>query len=401
MKKLLIIFFCLFPFSLSVALAGDSGMSSDFHRQRGDIYFQNNQHFSAINEYEQAVQKDAKNPETLRKLSLLHYDLGFLDESVSEMEKAVSLSPGAEMLRMDLGIAYFAKGRLENAKEQFMAAVSKNPGLANAYYYLGEILYRTKDYNTAWMFAKRSRCLGHKGNDLFRKLASVSVEPKADLCAYAGEDLHIRQILVETKSGAEAAVRRIAEGELFEDVAMMEDRNREMNAGGYLGKFSPSQLDQNILKALAGSRPFSAPVIVETGAGFHVIQKIAPFEINEWKKQISGAVNTPKAALKPPAAPITSTLAKTGQKEAAPSSGQPKEVYLLYAGSNREEKNAAKDVEKLISLGYPAYRYEETTESKGTFHIVVAGKYESFDNARQAGEVIARHGFQYFIQKAE
>ncbi len=411
---LTVLSFFLISLHPSVFFADDAEMSVDSHLQRGDRYFMDKQLFSTVDEYEQAALKDPDNPDIFRKLSLLYYDLGFLDESVSSMEKAVSLSPHSETVRMDMGIAYLAKGRLEDAKRQFVAVITKSPGLANAYYYLGEIFYRTKEYDTAWLFAKRSRCLGHKGNGLFIRLERASEAPDVDPCAYDGDDIYIRQILVDTESRAEEVIKKLAEGKLFEDVAEEADRNISLNVGGYLGKFSPSEIDPRIARALAGHEVFSAPVIVETELGFHIIQRIAPFHNDEWKRLLTDSArqkknrktaverSKPKPALsvnsaednrQNPPPPLTD---KTGTGEA-----NSKESYLVYAGSNRHEQNAIEDVRKLIDLGYPAYRYEKTTDSKGTLHIVVAGKYESFEKAKEAADNIARHGFGVFIRKAD
>lgn len=400
--------------------------SPDIHIQEGDRYFLNNQYFSAVNEYEQAVQIGVTDPELFRRLSFLYYHLGFLEKAVSELEKAVKLSPDSELYRMELGVAYLAKNNLDNAKEQFMAVIARNPGLANPYYYLGEIFYRNKDYGMAWMFAKRSRCLGHRGRELIMKLTAVSVAPEKDPCVYTGEDLYIRQILVDTKIRAEEAVKRIAAGELFEDVAMEEDMNKKFNFGGYLGKFTASELDPDIVQALTANKAFSAPFTFKTESGFHIMQRLAPFDIAYWESQLSDSArqNEKHPGKIKNTQPQTSAslndlkgiehgLAsspvdkeKTGRFADAlvvgsnPASLNNKEIYILYAGAYRTQASAIEDVNKLHDLGYPSYRYEEVTESKGIFHIVIAGKYESFEKARAAGEDIAKYGFDYFIRKA-
>ena len=237
--QIIAIIICIIFLCTSLLQADGPVAPPDLHIQEGDRYFLNNQYFSAVNEYEQAVQNGVIDPELFRRLSFLYYHLGFLEKAVNELEKAVKLSPDSELFRMELGVAYFAKNNLDNAKEQFMAVIARNPGLANPYYYLGEIFYRNKDYGMAWMFAKRSRCLGHRGRELIMKLTAVSVAPEKGPYVSTGKDLYIRQILVDTKTRAEEAVKRIAAGELFEDVAMEEDMNKKFNIGGYLGKFAP------------------------------------------------------------------------------------------------------------------------------------------------------------------
>jgi parvulin-like peptidyl-prolyl isomerase len=424
--QIIAIIICLIPICSSLLQAADAVESTDRHIQEGDRYFLNNQYFSAVNEYEQAVKNRTNNPELFRRLSFLYYHLGFLDKAVEAGEKAVSLSPDSELFRMELGVAYFAKNALDNAKEQFMAIIEKNPGLANPYYYLGEIFYQNKDYGMAWMFAKRSRCLGHRGTELFMKLSAVSTDPEKDPCIAAGDDLHIRQIFVASQSKAEEDLKRIAAGELFENIAMEEDTNKKYNVGGYMGKFAPSELHPDIVKALTANKAFSAPFIYKTESGFHIMQRIAPFDISYWASLLAGNVGQnikqPQATeYTPPQAPVSPSISKEVEHDlASPPAGEvkkeggfagvlkvggnsstlnKKETYILYAGAYRERASAIDDVNKLHDLGYASFRYEEVTKEKGIYHVVVAGKYESYEKAKAAGEDIAKYGFTYFIRK--
>jgi len=372
--QILTIIICLISLCAALSLADDPGIPTDPHILEGDRYLRNNQYFMAVNEYEQAVQNGTKNPDVFKKLSFLHYHLGFLDKSVSEMEKAVSLSPHSELLRMDLGIAYLAKNALDNAIDQFIAVIEQNPGLANAYYYLGEIFYRKKDYGMSWMFAKRSQCLGHRGRELLMNLSTVFEDPDKDLCVYTGEDLYIRQILVDSKSRAEEVTKRIEAGELFEDVAMEEDINRNLNVGGYLGKLAPSELHPNIVQALRANKVFSSPVTVETESGFHIIQRIAPFDISYWKTLLAdpsmqNKIETPGTENTDPRPAMSLNNSKgdghdnkvgkggfAGALVVDPASSNNKESYIVYAGSYRREEYAIEATNKLLGLGYKSYR---------------------------------------------
>lgn len=402
--QIIAVIICKIFLCTSLLQAEDIITPPDIRIQAGDRYFLNNQYFSAVNEYEQAVQNGVIDPDLFRKLSFLYYHLGFLEKAVIELEKAIKLSPDSELFRMELGVTYLAKNNLDNAKEQFVAVLTRNPGLANPYYYLGEIFYRNKDYGTAWLFAKRARCLGHRGGELIMKLSAVSGEPEKDPCISTGEDLYVRQILVDTENSADEVIKRIAAGELFEDVAMEVDMNRKFNVGGYLGKFAPSELHPDIVKALAANKAFSAPFTFKTDSGFHIMQRIAPFDIAYREAQPSDSARQNE---KPP---LSSAPADKLKKEGFagalviegndPVSSNNKETYIVYAGSFRKQEYAIEAANKLHDLGYASYRYEELTESKEIFHIVVAGKYESFEKAKAAGEDIVKYGFNYFIRKA-
>lgn len=144
------------------------------NERMGDMYAKDGLYLLAIDEYQEAVYK---RPILRRKLAALLYDMGFVNEAIAEMEKVVEASPDTYTFRMQLGTFYLAKDRPEKAKEQFMAAVEINPGVADAYCYLGTLFYREKEYDKAWMAVKTARNLGYKGQGLIKQLSLVSKEP--------------------------------------------------------------------------------------------------------------------------------------------------------------------------------------------------------------------------------
>jgi hypothetical protein len=89
----------------------------------------------------------------------------------------------------------------------------------------------------------------------------------------AGENLYLRQILVDTRAKAEDIMNRISKGELFKDVAFKESMGSNAYAGGYIGRVDPSNLDPAIADALLNNYESDDLVIVETERGFHILQR--------------------------------------------------------------------------------------------------------------------------------
>jgi peptidyl-prolyl cis-trans isomerase C len=263
------------------------------HEKKGDMHANNNSYILAIEEYRLAIKQGANYPDLHWKLALLLYQAGFVEEAVIEMEKAVALSPDTDGLRIDLGRLYLAGGGLETAKEQFFAALEINPGHATVYYYLGELFLRTGEYDMAWLSVNMAKRLGHTGQDLIRKLSALSKEPDRYPRTEGGEDLYIRQILVRTYEEALSILKQISEGELFEFLAMKESIGPNAERGGYMGKVKPSELHHRIAGKLLTEEVLAEPVIIETGNGFHIVQRIMPFDLNEWKKILAdnGRIN--------------------------------------------------------------------------------------------------------------
>jgi len=433
MKRSIIIclIYCFIIITASSSIAEKTVMSAISHVEKGNTHLIADRPFAAIEEFRTAIQKGANDPVLFRNLAIVLYDLGFMDEAIVEMKKALDLSPYAISFQMELGIIFLAQGNLDEAKNQFLAVLKRNPGFTDAYYYLGEIFLRKKDYDNAWMFARMAQRLNHKGTNLIKKLDTASDAPKIDPWAYTGDKLFIRQILVDTKERAEETVARIKRGELFEDVATEIDKTLS-SVGGFLGHFSQSELHPKISKAISNSKIFSDPVIVQTELGFHIVQRIVPFDFNKWQQMIadyrkadkpvlatvkkaepvkikvltpSGKVTVSKTTenislmneekIIPPG--VTKTEKPLVRTQSLTSNDSPAK-FLIFVGAFKEEPLAKMRVEKLRKLGHPSYHFSQQSR-KGPLFMVIAGKYKNQRQAQNAGKGLAEQGFEYFISQ--
>jgi tetratricopeptide (TPR) repeat protein len=264
------------------------------HKTKGDRYWEADRHFLAIEEYRQAIKLGLRDPDLYWSLAKILYITGFAGDAVTEMEKAVKLKPALDYFRIELGILYLSDGQLEKAKKQFIAALEINPSLTQMYIYLGELSFRTGDYNTAWFYTKVARQLGYKGKALSGKLRTVSREPSIKPWDHSGDNLYLRQILVGSRDKAEIIVARLDKGELFELVAGTESTGPNALRGGYMGDIHSSDLHPVIISALKDREIFAEAVIVETESGFHIIQRIMPFDIRTVEKFLTSAYESGK-----------------------------------------------------------------------------------------------------------
>lgn len=298
MKRAKTIFLGFFFFLLFAPTISADETAPESHVKKGDNYVKEERFFMAIEEYREAIKQGVNHPALYRELAATLYYVGLVDDAIIEMEKAVDLSfqqnsSGADLssnidsLSLELGILYLVKDNTEKAKEQFFNVLKINPGSTEAYYYLGELFLKTKDYNMAWMCAQMAQRLGHKGQDLIRKLSAVSQKPSVLPWDDADEDFYIRQILVDTREKAEEILNRIAEGELFEYLANNESLEPILIRGGFVGRFKHSELHPKIAEALTGQEVLSVPAIVETEKGILLVQRIVPFNINKWEKMFT------------------------------------------------------------------------------------------------------------------
>lgn len=384
MKKVLFaafLIFSLFLSSITSVSADRLETAANDHAQKGDMHLQEGLHFLAIEEYRKAIDLGLIHPDLYRNLGIALYDLGLIDDSIVELEKAVSLSSDSDLLHMELGILYLAKEQYEKAKEQFFAALNRNPGSANTYYFLGETFFRTENYKLAWLSAQMAERLGHKGKDLFRKLRDLPGDQELSPWDKNNEELYIRQILVDSEEKAKDLLERLSKGELFDDLASSESMALNASLGGYAGHFKPSELHPEIAKVLIEKDLFSDPVIVQTNEGFHIVQRIAPFDFNFWEEILAGSDKYSLEGVK--------IIEATKQKKRV--------KFIIHAGSFRKAEVAHKRVEKLQSIGFPSYGIVIENETTGTWHGVIAGKYNTSKEATEAAEKLLQQGYNHFI----
>jgi tetratricopeptide (TPR) repeat protein len=383
MKRILTIFISLSLVLISVshALQESPESQAEYHREKGDEYVKRNRNLLAIDEYRMAIKHGINHPALFRKTARLLYMVGLIDEALAEMEKAVDLSPEIDAFRIELGVLYLAKDRMEDAKEQLHAALKINPGFTNVYFYLGKLYIEAGDYGMAWLSAKMAGRMGYKGKDLLNTLNGLSKEPAVNPWDNMGKELYIRQILVDTRMKAEYLVGKISEGEMFEAIASDVSIGPNSEIGGYMGHFEPSALHPEISGALLKQEVLAVPIIVETEKGFHIVQRLVPFNEKQWKEMLAG-----------PAEPQ-----KEKPQDARQVIKQKEKTFIVYSGSFRDKKNAIKRVKELRKDGYPSFRLLNKSKSEKTFHNVVVGQYNNIHDAREVKENISKRGYGSFI----
>ena len=371
----------------------DTDFTVDKYLKSGDIYMQQGNLFQAINQYRRAIGLGVEHPDLYRNLAIALYDLGFVQDAIVEMEKAVVIAPDKDVMHLELGILYLVKEQLKEAKEQFFKTLALNPGSANAYYYLGELFYRSGQYDYAWLAARMAQLLGHPGQDLIRKLINVSTEPKIQSWRETGDEVYLRQILVDSSEKAENIVERMKGGELFEDIAGTESQGGNTAVGGYAGHFKLQELQPDIAKVLQTQKILGEPAIVPTSEGFHIVQRIVPFDFAYWENSIEGSGGE-EASQPKEVRVIEAAKYKVSKKEA-----KDRGVYSVYAGSFKNPTLADERVRQLRQLGFESYSKEILNESGEVWHSVIAGIYKSRKAAEAVGEKLKAEGYEYFIHK--
>jgi type II secretory pathway predicted ATPase ExeA/cell division septation protein DedD len=97
-----------------------------------------------------------------------------------------------------------------------------------------------------------------------------------------------------------------------------------------------------------------------------------------------------------PATPLTGNQDQTGETkpESLP-------VYSVHAGSFQTASQANQLLDALKSLSFPSFMYTSKSKKGNTVYVVVAGKYQSIDLAKEAGRRLTENGHSNFISRAK
>lgn len=363
------------------AVAAEPIKVADVHYQLAQRHLEAGRPFWAVHSYRRALETGAKNPNIHRELSQVLYDLGFVDQAIAEMEEAIKTAPVSDFLHMELGVFTLASGRFQRAKNEFSHVLELNPGFSYGYYYLGEVYYRLGNYldsSKALVIAQR---LGLPGFDLERKLLDVGVKLPTKPWHESETEYHLRRITLDSRSSVDEVIKRLSDGELFEELARQFSVDIESQNGGYVGTISLSSMPANFAAKLDGVASYSPPVLLKDDDAFHLVQRIAPFDAVTWQQPIEKKV-----------APREVRAIEPLQQPSIDDKG-----FLLLSGVFRNHVYAEQRVERLLTLGLKSY-LNPRGEGEHLRYEVVAGRYDHHDTAQQAASTLKKAGLDSYIR---
>ena len=373
---------CFVVLSISAVCAAEPIRVSDVHRQLAERHLDAGHPFWAVRSYRQALESGSDDPNIHRNLSQVLYDLGFVDQAIEELQLAIDRAPEEDFLHMEMGVFYLAAGRLPLAHKEFTRVLELNPGFSYGYYYLGEVLFRLGEYNLSSMALVIAEKLGLPGFDLERKLADLGWALPEKPWHCEPHIYHLRRITLPTLTQARQVMQRLEDGELFEELAREFSTGSEAQAGGYVGGISLASMPENFSRELAGRPCYSPAVLLESSDGYHIVQRIAPFDAGFWQKTVEKEKTQRREQM---------------DRHATQNKQQPKR-YLLLSGVFRNHDYADQRVARLLKLGMKSY-LQARGQGEHLRYEVIVGQFDSYSDAEKAGEVIKQSGLDYYIRK--
>ncbi len=227
----------------------------------------------AILAFEQSLALAPNNPSSLRNLASAYAHLGEMDQAIENLRKSLDLDPENASKHASLGLIYQVAQKNDLALAEYRRAAAIDPGLGWFYPDMADIFIQRQDYPAAWLAARQAELLG-----LGKERIRARLEKAAPAASKITDDplassLHLRQLTLATREQAEAALQQLQEGVDFNRLVPRLASENKLLSSGYWGPYQPEVLAPQINAALAGLPPFSFSSVIETPAGYHILQK--------------------------------------------------------------------------------------------------------------------------------
>ena len=166
----------------------------------------------------------------------------------------------------------------------------------------------------AWLSMQRAYHLGYKGRHLEDKIAPLSSQPKENLDPPAESPKLFRFIKLASAEQAQKINDEIWNGKLFENVEL--ELKKEQSPSAEFGIMTLDELRASVADSLRDKKPYSRPLVIQTGPDYRILQRILPFDPKTWQETL---METP---------PVQSTSATTSKTE---QSGPPQQNVTATA----------------------------------------------------------------------
>lgn len=131
-------------------------------RNRGSAYLQKGMPDEAISDYDLSLRYQPKSSETYKYKGLAYIRKGNLEQALKEMNRAASLDPGSDAVRVlcdelvNRGIKAFQQGDVEAALQFQEKAIAIQAGHVEAHYQLGGIYFSRRDFKKAIQYWEKT-----------------------------------------------------------------------------------------------------------------------------------------------------------------------------------------------------------------------------------------------------
>jgi Flp pilus assembly protein TadD len=139
----------------------------------GSTYARNLLWKDKVSLWEDVVGKSPNSSRGYNNLGIAYYEKGRNDEAIRMYEHAIALNPSYLDAYMNLGVSYAVTGRLDAAIEKFSAVVAKDPKNDDAYLNLGRAYSDLRRPHEAIEYFRRATAVNPNNNAAFHGLGTT------------------------------------------------------------------------------------------------------------------------------------------------------------------------------------------------------------------------------------
>jgi arylsulfatase A-like enzyme/Flp pilus assembly protein TadD len=246
-----------------------SSNNAELHQMKGRLLLGTGDLAAARASLERARDLDPQNALVRVDLATLYRNQGQLAAALREAEEATRLAPRAAEAHVARGLALGANGREDAAADAFRAALRASPDDPDALFFLSSVELRSGRPEAAKPLLERllGKAPGYPG------AGEALAAARAELAPPAEGVVRIRLLRVHDREKAEEAVRRVAGGEDFGEVARALSEDSSASRGGDLGVLRLADLAEPLRSTAGALHPGEVSPAVEVPGGYVVLKR--------------------------------------------------------------------------------------------------------------------------------
>ena len=110
----------------------------------------------------------------------------------------------------------------------------------------------------------------------------------------------------------------------------------------------------------------------------------------------SAPIDSPADELEIPEKPGANNQSEPGEKNS-----ENRNVYSVHVGFFKTDSEANLLLKNMKPLGFPSFMYSNLSKKGNTVYVVVAGKYQSYGQAKEASQSLSKKGYSNFVARAK
>ncbi len=130
-------------------IKNDSDNKNNYLKKEIEVYIRQNNMVMAQSKNDQILHNDPKDPEAKGLKATFMLDHGQIAEAMGDLQTVVTARPNNWVARFNLGRAYFAQGKFEQARQEFDKCIDLNAGYLPARYAQTQVAIIRGDFDAA------------------------------------------------------------------------------------------------------------------------------------------------------------------------------------------------------------------------------------------------------------